>query len=109
MDFAECRPGRIRNAPECRSSPGGYAGGSGTKIHADHRPDGEALSEPSIKPDESYALHFRIDREFGDEWGNKWMFHRWGRDVDQQFAGRIAYARPKASEQEHEAFAAGGI
>jgi glutathione S-transferase len=46
--------------------------------------------------------------EFGDEWGNKWMFHyRWARDVDQiSSAGRIARMRaPKASEQEHDAFA----
>src|SRR6266478_6446623 len=46
--------------------------------------------------------------EFGDEWGNKWMFHyRWARDVDQiSSAGRIARMRgPKASEQEHAAFA----
>jgi hypothetical protein len=46
--------------------------------------------------------------EFGDEWGNKWMFHyRWARDVDQiSSAGRIARMRgPNASEQEHEAFA----
>ena len=47
--------------------------------------------------------------EFGDEWGNKWMFHyRWARDVDQiSSAGRIARMRaPGASEQEHDAFAA---
>jgi hypothetical protein len=46
--------------------------------------------------------------EFGDEWGNKWMFHyRWARDVDQiSSAGRIARMRgPNAGEQEHEAFA----
>jgi glutathione S-transferase len=46
--------------------------------------------------------------EFGDEWGNKWMFHyRWTREVDQICsAGRIARMRgPKASEQEHAAFA----
>ena len=46
--------------------------------------------------------------EFGDEWGNKWMFHyRWARDVDQiSSAGRIARMRaPGASEQEHDAFA----
>ena len=44
--------------------------------------------------------------EFGDEWGNKWMFHyRWARDVDQSCsAGRIARMRaPKASEEEHAA------
>ena len=47
--------------------------------------------------------------EFGDEWGNKWMFHyRWARDVDQiSSAGRIARMRaPGAGEQEHDAFTA---
>ena len=47
--------------------------------------------------------------EFGDEWGNKWMFHyRWARDVDQvSAAGRIARMRaPDATEEEHDAFAA---
>jgi hypothetical protein len=46
--------------------------------------------------------------EFGDEWGNKWMFHyRWARDVDQiSSAGRIARMRgPAADEEKHEAFA----
>ncbi len=44
--------------------------------------------------------------EFGDEWGNKWMFHyRWTREVDQiASAGRIARMRaPAASEEQHEA------
>jgi len=39
--------------------------------------------------------------EFGDEWGNKWMFHyRWARDLDQRAsAGRIArMVAPKAKE-----------
>jgi glutathione S-transferase len=47
--------------------------------------------------------------EFGDEWGNKWMFHyRWARDVDQiSSAGRIARMRaPDASEEKHEALSA---
>jgi glutathione S-transferase len=46
--------------------------------------------------------------EFGDEWGNKWMFHyRWARDVDQiSSAGRIARMRgPAADEAKHAAFA----
>jgi len=41
--------------------------------------------------------------EFGDEWGNKWMFHyRWAREVDQQSAaGRIAGAMlPAASDEQ---------
>jgi glutathione S-transferase len=65
--------------------------------------------EPSIHPDDSVAQFISaLTEEFGDEWGNKWMFHyRWTRDVDQICsAGRIARMRgPKASEQEHAAFA----
>jgi glutathione S-transferase len=65
--------------------------------------------EPSIDPDDAAADFISaLIEEFGDEWGNKWMFHyRWARDVDQiSAAGRIARMRgPKASEQEHEALA----
>src|SRR5260370_21507496 len=65
--------------------------------------------EPSINPDDPVARFISaLIEEFGDEWGNKWMFHyRWARDVDQiASAGRIARMRgPKASEQEHAAFA----
>jgi glutathione S-transferase len=65
--------------------------------------------EPSIHPDDTVAGFISVlIEEFGDEWGNKWMFHyRWARDVDQiSSAGRIARMRgPKAGEQEHEAFA----
>jgi len=66
--------------------------------------------EPSIHPEDPVA-HFvsALIEEFGDEWGNKWMFHyRWARDVDQRAsAGRIARMRgPDASEEKHEAFAA---
>ena len=56
------------------------------------------------------VTHFvsALIEEFGDEWGNKWMFHyRWAREVDQRCsAGRIARMRgPTASEQEHARFA----
>jgi glutathione S-transferase len=65
--------------------------------------------EPSIDPDDPVTRFVSaLIEEFGDEWGNKWMFHyRWTRDVDQiSSAGRIARMRgPKATEQEHEAFA----
>jgi len=64
---------------------------------------------PSIHPDDGIANFISaLIEEFGDEWGNKWMFHyRWARDVDQiSSAGRIARMRaPKASEQEHAGFA----
>ncbi len=66
--------------------------------------------EPSIHPTDPVAQFISaLVEEFGDEWGNKWMFHyRWARDVDQiSSAGRIARMRaPRASEQEHKAFAA---
>ncbi|MFP8878252.1 MAG: glutathione S-transferase family protein [Myxococcota bacterium] len=62
-------------------------------------PDGDAIQdstpiiekleavfpEPSIHPaDPVLAFLSALLEEFGDEWGNKWMFHyRWARDVDQ--------------------------
>ncbi|WP_249779462.1 glutathione S-transferase family protein [Bradyrhizobium sediminis] len=65
--------------------------------------------QPSIHPDDAIANYVStLIEEFGDEWGNKWMFHyRWAREVDQRAsAGRIARMRsPKASEAEHDAFA----
>jgi glutathione S-transferase len=65
--------------------------------------------EPSIHPGDGVANFISaLIEEFGDEWGNKWMFHyRWAREVDQiSSSGRIARMRaPDASEQEHAAFA----
>ncbi|MCP4616566.1 MAG: glutathione S-transferase family protein [Bradyrhizobium sp.] len=65
--------------------------------------------EPPVHPDDPVARFMSmLTEEFGDEWGNKWMFHyRWARDVDQRAsAGRIARMRaPGASEAEHDAFA----
>jgi glutathione S-transferase len=66
--------------------------------------------EPSIHPEDPIARFISaLLEEFGDEWGNKWMFHyRWAREVDQiSAAGRIARMRgPKADEQQHAAFSA---
>jgi glutathione S-transferase len=63
--------------------------------------------QPSIDPDDRVANFISaLIEEFGDEWGNKWMFHyRWTRDVDQLCsAGRIARMRaPRASDDEHAA------
>ena len=66
----------------------------------------EALHpQPSIHPTEPVtAFVSALIEEFGDEWGNKWMFHyRWARDVDQMSsAGRIArQMNPRASEAQH--------
>jgi glutathione S-transferase len=64
--------------------------------------------EPSIHPDDAVARFISaLIEEFGDEWGNKWMFHyRWARDVDQiSSAGRLARMRsPDASEETHAVF-----
>ena len=56
------------------------------KIEAEH-------PEPSIHPDDPVAAFVSVlIEEFGDEWGNKWMFHyRWAREADQDSAAeRIA-------------------
>jgi glutathione S-transferase len=54
----------------------------------------EALHpEPSIHPTDPVAKFISaLLEEFGDEWGNKWMFHyRWAREADVlSAAGRIA-------------------
>lgn len=64
-----------------------------------------AHPEPSIHPGDPVAgFVSALLEEFGDEWGNKWMFHyRWARDVDQLCsAGRIARAMmPGASDEQH--------
>ncbi len=69
-----------------------------------------SFPEPSIHPEDP-ALRFvsELLEEFGDEWGNKWMFHyRWARPVDQEAcAGRIARsANPGADASQHAAMAA---
>lgn len=60
--------------------------------------------QPSIHPPGVAGFISALIEEFGDEWGNKWMFHyRWTREVDQLCsAGRIARMRaPTASEEQH--------
>jgi glutathione S-transferase len=63
--------------------------------------------EPSIHPDDPVAGFISaLIEEFGDEWGNKWMFHyRWAREVDQRAsAGRLARMHaPNASDEAHAA------
>jgi glutathione S-transferase len=61
--------------------------------------------EPSIHPSDPVARFVSaILEEFGDEWGNKWMFHfRWAREIDRlSSAGRIARTMmPTADEEQH--------
>jgi len=67
--------------------------------------------EPAIHPeDPATAFLSALLEEFGDEWGNKWMFHyRWAREVDQLSASeRIARAMlPQLSGDELARAAAG--
>ena len=50
----------------------------------------QRFPEPSIHPPEPTAAFVSaLLEEFGDEWGNKWMFHyRWAREVDQESGAR---------------------
>jgi glutathione S-transferase len=61
--------------------------------------------EPSIHPDDPVAAFVSaLIEEFGDEWGNKWMFHfRWARAADQDSAaGRIARSMmPGLSDEQY--------
>lgn len=60
--------------------------------------------EPSIHPPETVAAFAScLLEEFGDEWGNKWMFHfRWRREIDQLACGRrlAEWSNPFASDEE---------
>ncbi|HPG29065.1 MAG TPA: glutathione S-transferase family protein [Myxococcota bacterium] len=60
------------------------------------------FASPSIDPDDPVAAFVSILlEEFGDEWGNKWMFHlRWARDEDALSAGgRIAATMAKPGDE----------
>ncbi|MFQ5456984.1 MAG: glutathione S-transferase family protein [Myxococcota bacterium] len=61
--------------------------------------------DPPIHPADPVAAFVSVLlEEFGDEWGNKWMFHyRWAREVDQtSAAGRIARSMmPGTDEEQH--------
>ena len=57
--------------------------------------------EPSIHPPDPTARFLSaLLEEFGDEWGNKWMFHyRWWREVDQiSAAERLAGGNAEAAK-----------
>jgi len=67
--------------------------------------------EPSIHPsDPALAFLSALLEEFGDEWGNKWMFHyRWAREADQDSAAsRIVGAMmPGLDDEQHKGMADG--
>jgi glutathione S-transferase len=70
----------------------------------------QRFPEPSIHPDDPVAAFVSVLlEEFGDEWGNKWMFHyRWAREADQiSGSERIAAAMSGASGEELARAAAG--
>lgn len=62
------------------------------------------VPDPSIHPSDPVCRFVSILlEEFGDEWGNKWMFHlRWAREIDQiGCAQRIAQmVNPNADEDQ---------
>ncbi|MBW2498709.1 MAG: glutathione S-transferase family protein [Deltaproteobacteria bacterium] len=62
----------------------------------------ERFPEPSTHPpDSTTGFLSLLLEEFGDEWGNKWMFHlRWAREEDQLSAGgRIAATMAPAGDE----------
>jgi glutathione S-transferase len=70
----------------------------------------QRFPEPSIHPEDPVAAFVStLLEEFGDEWGNKWMFHyRWAREADQVSASeRIAGAMSGATGEALASAAAG--
>ena len=65
------------------------------------------VPEPSIHPDDP-GLRFLSEllEEFGDEWGNKWMFHyRWAREIDQKTVAHRLVAEMMGDQATEEAIA----
>lgn len=62
------------------------------------------FSEPAIDPPDTVAAFVStLLEEFGDEWGNKWMFHlRWAREIDQVGCARrlAVMTLPKGTKEE---------
>ena len=81
----------------------------------DSTPSIEAIEakfpEPPLQPaDPTLAFLSALIEEFGDEWGNKWMFHyRWAREVDRDSAaGRLARTMmPGLSDEQYVGMAKG--
>ncbi len=62
----------------------------------------ERFPEPSLHPENEAARFISaLLEEYGDEWGNKWMFHyRWWRDPDQiSAAERLAGGNPDVAKR----------
>ena len=71
-----------------------------------------SFAQPPVHPSEPVAAFVSVLlEEFGDEWGNKWMFHyRWARDVDQlACAGRIARLMVPTTDEKQLASAIAGV
>ncbi len=71
----------------------------------------ERIPEPSIHPSDAHLRFLsELIEEFGDEWGNKWMFHyRWAREADQISAAErlVSAMMPDISADDHAKTAAG--
>ncbi|MEM1143061.1 MAG: glutathione S-transferase family protein [Pseudomonadota bacterium] len=70
------------------------------------------FAEPTAQPeDPALAFVSSLLEEFGDEWGNKWMFHlRWAREVDQlSSAWRLATVRSAAASEAERMQIAGAV
>lgn len=88
-------------------------------------PDGEAMQdstpimeqleqrfpEPGVHPEDPVAAFVSaLLEEFGDEWGNKWMFHyRWAREADQISGSERIAAMMSGASGEALAQAAAGV
>ena len=102
------QPGGIRETRQNADHPSGGDARNGIQDPRRSSTNRKALSgalDPSRDPVARFIS--ALIEEFGDEWGNKWMFHyRWARDVDQICsAGRIARnAQPESrAKNEHDA------
>lgn len=65
------------------------------------------VPEPSIHPEDP-TLRFLSEllEEFGDEWGNKWMFHyRWAREIDQKTVAHRLVAEMMGDQATEDAIA----
>ena len=65
----------------------------------------KAFPQPSIHPPGTVAGFISaLIEEFGDEWGNKWMFHmRWAREIDQVTVSRRFAAKAPPDQLEETA------